>query len=92
MAWTVIGTTVPGRPMMLGWAKAEVFKPIVRCAATHVDPTTAERDLDVVKALFDNYGRMNCGIYLKVTAPGCVSVGDAVTSPDARPVEAPAWA
>jgi uncharacterized protein YcbX len=81
-----------GRPMMLGWAQADVFKPIVRCAATHVDPTTAERDLDVVKALFDNYGHMHCGIYLTVTSPGRVSVGDAVTSPDAAPVEEQAWA
>jgi hypothetical protein len=81
-----------GRPIMLGWARAEVFKPIVRCAATHVDPTTAERNLDVVRALFDNYGHMNCGIYLKVTASGRIGVGDAVTSPDAAPVEAVEWA
>ncbi|WP_374473044.1 MOSC domain-containing protein [Phenylobacterium sp.] len=81
-----------GRPMMLGWAQARVFKPIVRCAATHVDPATAERNLDVVKALFDNYGHMNCGVYLTVTAPGRVGVGDAVTSPDAAPVETPEWA
>lgn len=54
-----------------------MFKPIVRCAAAHVDPTTAERDLDVTKALFDNYGHMFCGIYLNVTEGGAVGVGDA---------------
>ncbi len=58
-----------------------MFKPIVRCAATCVDPTTAERDLDVTKALFDNYGHMFCGVYVQVTAGGRVSVGDAVTAP-----------
>ncbi|WP_309087829.1 MOSC domain-containing protein [Phenylobacterium sp.] len=82
-----------GKPLMAGWAKANVFKPIVRCAATHVDPTTAQRDLDVVKALFDNYGHMNCGIYVHVTAAGRVSLGDAVTAPAAEtPVETPEWA
>jgi uncharacterized protein YcbX len=44
-------------------ATAEVLKPIVRCAATHVDPVTAERDIELVKALFDLYGHMFCGIY-----------------------------
>lgn len=70
-----------GRDLMLGWAKAKVFKPIVRCAATHVDPTTADRDLDVVKALFDHYGHLFFGIYVHMTTAGRVSLGDAVTEP-----------
>ena len=70
-----------GRDLMLGWARAKVFKPIVRCAATHVDPATAERDLDVVKALFDTYGHMFCGIYIQMTSAGRVGLGDAVTEP-----------
>lgn len=69
------------RELMVGFARARVFKPIVRCVATHVDPKTAERDIDVVKALFDNYGHMNCGIYVHVTDGGRVTVGDAVTAP-----------
>jgi uncharacterized protein YcbX len=78
-----------GKRLMLGWAQAEVFKPIVRCAATHVDPTTAERDLDVTKALFDNYGHLFCGIYVKVTSPGHLSLGDAITAPTETAAEAP---
>ena len=66
---------------MVGWARARVFKPIVRCAATHVDPTTAVRDLDIVKALFDHYGHMFCGIYVQMQTAGRVSLGDAVTEP-----------
>lgn len=82
-----------GQRLMLGWATAEVFKPIVRCAAIHVDPTTAERDLDITKALFDNFGHMNCGIYVRMTAPGRVSLGDAVTTPElAAKTEADEWA
>jgi hypothetical protein len=70
-----------GRELMLGWARAKVFKPIVRCAATEVDPTTAVRDLEVTKALFDHYGHMHCGVYLQVTSAGRVGLGDAVTIP-----------
>lgn len=76
-----------GKDMLVGWARARVFKPIVRCAATHVDPTTAERDLDVCKALFDAYGDMHCGIYVQVTSAGAVGLGDAATAP-ATSVEA----
>lgn len=67
-----------GRMLSVGSATAEVLKPIVRCAATHVDPTTGERDVDLVKALFDHYGHMFCGIYVKVTSGGAVGEGDLV--------------
>jgi uncharacterized protein YcbX len=70
-----------GRRLMLGWGEAEVFKPIVRCAATTVNPATAERDADIPKALFDAFGHMNCGIYVRMTKPGRVSLGDACTQP-----------
>jgi uncharacterized protein YcbX len=65
-----------GRAMRVGEARAEVLKPIVRCAATHVDPVTAERDIELVKALFDHYGHMFCGVYLKVEEGGAVAEGD----------------
>jgi uncharacterized protein YcbX len=81
-----------GRDLMLGWAQARVLAPIVRCAATEVNPTTAERDVEVPKGMFDVYGHMNCGIYVNVTAPGRVGLGDAVTRPagadDLRPERA----
>lgn len=67
-----------GRRLAVGAAEATVFKPIVRCAATHVDPATAERDMDVVKALFDNYGHMFCGIYVQTQQAGRVALGDRV--------------
>ena len=70
-----------GRELMVGWGRARVVKPIVRCAATEVDPTTAVRDLEVVKALFDNYGHMFCGIYVQMTSAGRVGLGDAATAP-----------
>ena len=78
-----------GKALMVGWARAEVFKPIVRCVATHVNPDTAERDQEVTKALFDNFGDLHCGIYVRVTSAGLVGLGDAATAPQAEPEPAP---
>lgn len=91
-AWAENGWT--GERLMLGWAQAQVFKPIVRCLATHVDPASAERDLEITKALFDNFGNMHCGLYARITSGGPVSLGDAVTAPGVQPEpEAdPEWA
>ena len=66
-----------GRALQLGGARVAVFKPIVRCAATEVDPATARRDIEVPKALFDGYGHILCGIYVSVTEGGRVAEGDA---------------
>ncbi len=73
-----------GRDLMVGFARARVYKPIQRCIATHVDPATGARDMDLVKALYDNYGHMNCGLYVHVTDGGRICPGDACTSPQER--------
>lgn len=70
-----------GQPLKLGGIETTVFKSIVRCLATHVDPQTAERDLEVTKGLFDNYGHVFCGIYVRADAAGAVKVGDACLEP-----------
>ena len=70
-----------GRELMVGWGRAKVFKPIVRCAATEVDPQSGVRDLEVVKALFDAYGNMHCGVYIQMISAGRVGLGDAITEP-----------
>jgi uncharacterized protein YcbX len=62
----------------MGEAEARLFKPIVRCLATHVDPDTAQADLEITKALFDNYGHTFCGVYVSVTRGGRIAVGDPV--------------
>jgi uncharacterized protein YcbX len=66
-----------GAVVALGGAQAVVLKPIVRCAATHVDPTSGARDLEIVPALRDLYGHLYCGVYLNVTQGGRVCEGDA---------------
>ena len=77
-AWSELDI-VGGGGVSVGGVRAEVIKPIVRCAATHVDPTTAERDFELVPALREHYGHVFCGIYLNVLAGGEVAEGDAVT-------------
>ena len=66
------------RTVALGAARLRIAKPITRCAATHVDPDTAERDFDLVPALFDQYGHRWCGVYAAIEAGGQVRVGDRV--------------
>lgn len=73
-AW--IENDAKGRVVRLGPAAAQVFSPIVRCAATHVDPTTGERDIDLVAALHANYGHVFCGVYVSVVEGGRLAEGD----------------
>lgn len=54
----------------------EVLKPIVRCVATHVNPTTFARDIDLCAALFGHYGHRDCGIYCRVVSSGEARVGN----------------
>ncbi len=65
-----------GGRVRLGEAEATVVKPIVRCVATHVDPDSGERDLDIVRALFETYGHRLCGVYVSVAKSGRVRLGD----------------
>ena len=60
----------------LGAARLRVISPITRCAATQVNPVTAERDLDIVTALGRTFGHTNMGVYAEVVAGGEMSVGD----------------
>ena len=43
---------------------------ITRCAATEVNPATAERDLDIVGALQRGFGHNLMGIYAEVADGG----------------------
>jgi uncharacterized protein len=70
------------RELKLGAARVSVFKPIVRCVATHVDPVTGVRDMEVVKALFDHFGHMHCGVYVHVQAAARIASGDPCPLPE----------
>lgn len=73
--WAELELTA-GAGIVLGEAVTTVVKPIVRCAATHVDPATGERDVDLVPALRRYYGRPTCAAYLQVVRGGTVRAGD----------------
>ena len=60
----------------LGAARLRVISPITRCAATQVNPVTAERDLDIVAALGRAFGHTNMGVYAEVVGGGEIAVGD----------------
>ena len=67
-----------GAQIALGAARLRVVSPITRCAATQVNPLTAERDLDIVRALERSFGHINMGIYAEVLAGGEIAIGDAL--------------
>lgn len=67
-----------GRPLVGGTARFSVKKPIERCAATDVNPETAERDTKIPASLLKERGVNALGIYLLVTGSGRIAVGDAV--------------
>ena len=71
--------TWPGRHIKIGGATLEVIDPIRRCAATCVNPATAERDLKIPTFLMESYGHMNTGIYARVIGGGEIAVGDEVS-------------
>ena len=62
-------------------ARLRVVSPITRCAATQVNPVTAERDRDIVAALERGFGHINMGIYTEVVAGGEIGVGDTLRGP-----------
>ena len=67
-----------GQDLVVGGARLRVVKRIVRCAATEVDPATGARDLPVPRALMDNFGHADCGVYADVVAGGVITAGDAI--------------
>ena len=77
-AWAENG--MAGASLRLGGADVAVLRPIVRCAATEVDPATAERDRAIPADLHRLYGHVWCGIYVQVAAGGAIRVGDRVVA------------
>ncbi|GGF89146.1 molybdenum cofactor sulfurase [Azorhizobium oxalatiphilum] len=75
-----------GRVIAIGeTVRLQVLKRTVRCAATNVNPDTAQRDLNVVKGLAQAYGHADCGIYAKVLSGGTIRPGDAIRLADGAP-------
>jgi len=64
------------REIALGATRLRVIAAITRCAATQVNPTTAERDLDIVGALRRGFDHNLMGVYGEVIEGGEIVVGD----------------
>ena len=69
------------RELMIGEARLRVVAPITRCAATEVNPVTAERDIVMVAELMRHFGHNLMGIYAEVVGAGAIAVGDAISEP-----------
>ena len=67
-----------GEEIMLGGARLRVFKRIIRCPATEVNPETAVRDAKPPQALREHFGHADLGVYAEVIEGGRVAVGDAL--------------
>ena len=79
-AWSELEAPA-GAVLRLGEVVCEAIKPIPRCVAVHVDPVTGERDLDVLGALRQDFGHVNCGLYVRVRQGGRLCEGDAALLP-----------
>ncbi len=66
-----------GREIAVGKrARLKIIKPIVRCAATNVDPDTGMRDLSIPDTLLRSFGHADCGVYGEVVEAGDIARGD----------------
>jgi uncharacterized protein YcbX len=79
-AWSEYGLQ-PGREFRLGGVGLRLLADIDRCAATHVDPRTGVRDIEMVGELHARLGHICCGVYAEVTEGGEIRVGDTAEAP-----------
>ena len=59
----------------VGSLRLRVLQRIRRCAATEVNPLTAERDVAVPRLLKEHYGHVDMGVYAEVLTGGTVEPG-----------------
>ncbi len=67
-----------GQELQVGSARLRVVQRITRCAATEVNPETAERDAEPVLELREHFGSADLGVYARVIEGGTVAPGSAV--------------
>ncbi len=67
-----------GQEVQLGGARLRVFKRIIRCPATEVNPESAVRDATPPQWLRQHFGHADLGVYAEVLEGGRLAVGDAL--------------
>ena len=65
-----------GDLLAAGEAQLRTMKPITRCIATHANPNTGVRDIDMLAALKTQFGRVTFGHYFAVKRSGRAACGD----------------
>jgi uncharacterized protein YcbX len=68
-----------GSEIAIGSARLRIIAAITRCAATQVNPVTAERDLDIVGTLQRYFGHNLMGVYAEVVSRGDIAVGNVLS-------------
>ena len=68
----------PGKHIAVGETLLAVTENTGRCAATHINPETGEKDTKVLHALKDAYGHTQMGVYATVIEGGAIRKGDQV--------------
>jgi uncharacterized protein YcbX len=64
-----------GKTVVAGGVTFAAYARIDRCAATNVNPQTAERDLSLPRDMLQAYGHADCGVYLQVLKGGQLTTG-----------------
>ena len=67
-----------GRDIQIGSSILRILKRTQRCAATEVNPQSAERDLRVPFLLRKHYGHLDMGIYAEVVQGGSMEPGSRI--------------
>ncbi|MEM9104075.1 MAG: MOSC domain-containing protein [Pseudomonadota bacterium] len=75
------------RRIQIGDTVLKVLKRTQRCAATEVNPQTAERDMRVPFLLRKHYGHLDMGIYAEVVERGTITPGNRILALKARESE-----
>ncbi|OBS07967.1 MOSC domain-containing protein [Acidihalobacter prosperus] len=74
-----------GGHIRIGDARLHVVSPITRCAATTVNPATAQRDVDVPRELMRHFEHNYMGVYVEVLHGGTLAVGDGLLAEPVQP-------
>ncbi|CAH2605750.1 MOSC domain-containing protein (plasmid) [Rhodovastum atsumiense] len=68
-----------GREIQVGPARLRIFRRTRRCAATDVDPVTAERNMTIPRSLMQHFGHADMGVYAEVLEGGVVEIGSPIS-------------
>ena len=78
-AWSELDSV--GRVISCGDVRLKILLRTKRCAATEVNPQTAERDLRLPYLLRKTLGHMDMGVYAEVLTGGSLAIGDQLDWP-----------